>query len=276
MPIRFACPECHQRLSVPVEKADQDVKCPRCRRIVQVPGGSSGAERELPERRGGESADAWPAPAPASAADSASWAGGRGPAGAAAGDDQTVRVPRRVVYLQGFLLGLVALVFYVFGMVVGSSSRSESGGAPAQPCTISGTIQYEDSARQAVPDASSVVLVVPLAARPDQKAAAAGLRVSDPAPGGAHPGVAMIRSLGGDYGRVDRRGRYRLRVTAPGRYYLLVISQHAVRTAGLQPDAGDLAQIGRYVVPATSLLDDQQYTWQELRIRADTTFDCTF
>jgi len=70
-----------------------------------------------------------------------------------------------------------------------------------------------------------------------------------------------------------------LRVTAPGRYYLLycqVISQHAVRTADLQPDAGDLAQIGRYVVPTTSLLDDQQYTWQEIQIRADTTFDYTF
>ncbi len=191
-------------------------------------------------------------------------------------DSQTVSVPRRIVYLQGFLLGIVALVFFVFGMIVGSGSRSESGPPPFQPCTISGTVLYEDSAHQAIADESSIVIIVPLASRPDQKAAVEGLRPSDPEPGETHPSVAVIRSLGGDYARVDRRGRYRLRVTTPGRYHLLIVSRHAKRADGQQPQATDLAQIGRYFVPATSLLDSQQYTWKEMRIRDDIELNYTF
>ena len=191
-------------------------------------------------------------------------------------DWQMVSVPRRVVYLQGFLLGIVALVFFVFGMIVGSGSRSESGPPRSQPCTISGMVLYKDSARQALPDESSIVIIVPLASRPDQKAAVGWAASSDPEPGETHPSIAVIRSLGGDYARVDRRGKYRLRVTTPGRYYLLIVSHHARRADGQQPQAGDLAQIGRYFVPATSLLDSQQYTWKEMRIRDDIEFNCTF
>ena len=87
--------------------------------------------------------------------------------------------------------------------------------------------------------------------------------------------MAVIRSLGGDYARVDRHGKYRLRVTTPGRYYLLIVSQHAKRESGQQPQASDLAQIGRYFVPATSLLESQQYTWKEMRIRDNTGLDWT-
>ena len=36
-----------------------------------------------------------------------------------------------------------------------------------------------------------------------------------PHPAKTHPSIAVIRSLGGDYARVDRRGKYRLRVTTP-------------------------------------------------------------
>jgi hypothetical protein len=147
---------------------------------------------------------------------------------------------------------------------------------PAQPCTVSGTVLYADGARQSLPDEASIAIILPLATRPDQKAAVEGLRVTDPEPGEDHPGMAVIRSLGGDYARVDRRGKYRLRVTTPGRYYLLIVSHHARRESHEQPQPSDLAQIGRYFVPATSLLDNQQYTWKELRVRADMEFNCTF
>lgn len=276
MPLRFACPQCRQRLSVPLEKAHQDVKCPRCRQVVRVPAESTGG---VPAPSFGPAGQP-PVPSLIAAAeavdDSVPAVNVSEPDTASPSDWQMVSVPRRVVYMQGFLLGIVALVFFVFGMIVGSGSRSESGLPRSQPCTISGTVRYEDGARQARPDESSIVIIVPLASRPDQKAAAEGLRLQDSTPGETHPSMAVIRSLGGDYARVDRHGKYRLRVTTPGRYYLLIVSHHARRESGQQPQANDLAQIGRYFVPATSLLEDQQYTWKEMRIRDDTSFDYTF
>ncbi|MHB0955732.1 MAG: hypothetical protein ACYC0X_05065 [Pirellulaceae bacterium] len=187
-----------------------------------------------------------------------------------------VWIPRRVIYLQGFLLGLVALLFFVFGMVVGNRSDSGAAVSPGQPCTVAGLVLYDSAERRSGPDEDSAVLIVPLASRPDQKATVEGLRPRDPDPGDEHSGIALIRSLGGDYARVDRSGRFRLRVTAPGRYYLLIVSRHTRRDEGEQPQGKDLAQIGRYVVPATSLLENQRYAWQELWVREDCEFAHTF
>src|SRR5205823_15025932 len=37
MPIRFACPHCHQKLSVGARKAGMTADCPRCKRVLTVP-----------------------------------------------------------------------------------------------------------------------------------------------------------------------------------------------------------------------------------------------
>jgi hypothetical protein len=37
MPIRFACPQCRQKLSVSTRKAGQTADCPRCRRTLTIP-----------------------------------------------------------------------------------------------------------------------------------------------------------------------------------------------------------------------------------------------
>jgi hypothetical protein len=190
--------------------------------------------------------------------------------------ESSVTVPRRYVYYQGFLLGAVALGFFVFGLMVGGHSGPDLPGAPLQPCTITGEILYGTSAQRASADAGARVIVVPQAARPDQKAAAAGLRPDDPAPADGHVGVALLRSLGGDVDSVDERGHFRCRVPSPGRYYMLVISRHAKRPEHEALAGRDLAQIGRYISPAANLLESQQYTWQELRVRGDCTFEHRF
>ena len=176
MPIRFTCPQCRQRLSVPSEKDESG------REVPSVPPGCAGPGR-VHRRRAGTAARTReqarrsnPSLPPTEVDDAVQAVDVGEPDTASRSDSQTVSVPRRVVYLQGFLLGIVALVFFVFGMIVGSGSRSESGPPPFQPCTISGTVLYEDSARQTIPDESSIVIIVPLASRPDQKAAVEGLR----------------------------------------------------------------------------------------------------
>lgn len=181
------------------------------------------------------------------------------------------------MYYQGFLLGAVALSFFVFGMVVGSRSEPAVPGAVLQPCTISGEIRFAAAGGSgASSDEGARVIVVPQAVRPDQKAAASGLRPGDAEPTEDHVGVALLRSLGGDVASVDDRGRFQCRVPSPGRYYILVISRHAKRPEQAALEGRDLAQIGRYISPAATLLDAQKYTWQELRVRGDCTFEHQF
>lgn len=275
MPTRVFCPECHQRLSVDAHDVGRPIKCPRCRRIIRVPVVASGTE----DVAGRSDAPAGAEPPLVLVSGPSS----HGPAGSTSvrprvTDDGAGRVlvPRAVVACQGLLLGGVALVFFIFGLIVGGHSRPSAEDTPGAPVTVSGTVRYTDATRQAVPDTSSCVLLLPVATRPDQKAAAEGLRPRDAAPEGAHPSVAAIRAIGGDVARVDRRGRYRLRAAAPARYFLLIVSRHARRREGEPPAARDLAELGRYVLPATTLLENQQYLWRELPVRADLRVDHTF
>jgi hypothetical protein len=190
---------------------------------------------------------------------------------------QRVSIPRYVLYSQGFLLGVVALAFFVFGLIVGGRSGIQSAELSTHsPCTVTGSILFDDATDAALPDEGSVVILLPVARRPDEKIAADGLQPAAPAPQDDHPGVTMLRGLGGDYARVDRRGRFQVRATTTGRYFLLVISRHRQRDANEHPKANELAQLGRYVIPATQLLGQSRYQWQEVLLRADRQHNVTF
>jgi len=190
--------------------------------------------------------------------------------------EQHVWLPRRVVYIQGFLLGAVALLFFVFGLIVGSrSTRDNQSGAPGQPCVVSGTVVAEGPAGESMPDAGSVVILLPATARPDQKASAKGLLPQDKDPEDDHPSLSVIRQLGGDFAKADRRGQFRLRAPSAARYYLLVVSRARQRSDDEPPASRDLAQIGRYFSSASDLLGRQKYQWTELLIHKDRDVDVT-
>jgi hypothetical protein len=185
-------------------------------------------------------------------------------------------VPRSVIFAQGLLLGAVALVFFVLGLIVGTRSQDAQHPTRSSSYAVTGTVRWTDETRQVVPDAASRVIILPVVVRPDQKAGVEGFRPRDAEPDDTHPAVAMIRSIGGDTGPVDHLGRYRVRVPAPGRYFLLILSRHARRPVGEPPQARDLAELGRYFVPATNLLEDQQYLWREIQLRGDLRLDHKF
>ena len=274
MPIRFTCPNCQQRLSVSTQKSGRDVKCPTCRHVVRVP-----SETSPPNHAATQTSDAI-----AAALDQLKVADQESELvyaseeedGASPPDNRMVSVPRRVLYFQGFLLGAVALVFFIFGLAVGSRSSRVIPAAEHRPCTVSGTVLFENAAEQGLPDDGSVAVVLPVSTRPDQKAVADGLAPTDPPAEETHPGFTVIRGLGGDYARIDQRGRYRLRVPAPGRYYLLIVSKNVPRPESNQPKARDLAEIGRYLLPPTRILGSQQYHWKEILLREDQQFDIEF
>ena len=275
MPIRFACSNCQQALSVPDDKAESEVKCPRCHRVVTAPTTDQGPlpppssdvgsnASELPpyeqftvERSDSELVYAADEPSTIHTPE----------------DQQLVAVPRRIVFIQGFLLGAIAIVFFIFGVVVGSHSTDQNAANIPRSCQVTGVITYTNSAGKAIPDADSVVLLLPVARRPDPKIPVQGLRISDRAPGPEHTSVIALRDVGGAYTRADDRGRFALRVPNVGRYFMLVVSQHAKRGEDVQPKTRDLAQIGRYLLPASDLIGQQRYSWLELNLRDDRSLD---
>ncbi len=279
MPIRFTCLGCGKRLSAGSHKAGQQAKCPICRQIQLVPDvNAADSERPPPPP---PTADV-PKISTVNSAGSRPWDTSdeivysvpedrradrtKEPAG-----DQTITVGRHIVYLQGVLLSLVALVFFVFGIIVGthSSNRSNVRGT-RRPCTVSGQVTVQDARGHAVPDSGCTACLVPTSAYPETKFAATAFRPGSASLPRDRSAAELVRQLGGDFVRTDSGGRYQLRVPSPGRYYLLVISHHAFRAADESPSPRDLAQMGRYFLPVTDLLDDHKYSWQVLQLRSVT------
>jgi hypothetical protein len=189
----------------------------------------------------------------------------------------SVAVPRRVIYLQGFLLGAVAMVFFIFGLIVGSrSSNSNPRAMLGSPCVVRGQIAYSDEQKIERVDDGSLVVLVPASTRPAEKILVEGMKIDDPPPAPGDRCVAAIRDLGGGLARVDAQGRYRIRVPGPGRYHLLIVSRHARRADDIQPQPQDLAEMGRYFVPAIELLGRQRFEWREVLIEEDRQIDITF
>jgi hypothetical protein len=183
-----------------------------------------------------------------------------------------VSVARRVVYLQGFLLGAVALGFFVFGVIVGTrSTPSDAVVGGRGPFTVTGSVHYRDAQGQRQPDVGSLLCILPAGQQPEQQwRAEAWEHLQQEAAGAVDQAVtAELKALGGDWTRADAQGRYRLRVPAGGHYFLLVISRHAQREPDSSLKRRDLAEIGRYFLPPTALLDQQDYQWQKLLVRQD-------
>lgn len=273
MPVRFHCLHCHQRLSVSSGQREEQVKCPRCQQWVRVPAAAADREANETSGRGPEGIDSFPELAWQEEAAGSERA--RPPS--SHGIPPTVRVPRSVLYTQGFLLGAIALIFFVFGLIVGSRSQRElSVGHGSSPATVSGIISHQNQQDARTPDVGSVIILLPVATRPDEKASASELAPDAPKPVPDHAALAMIRSLGGDYARADAQGRYRVRAASTGRYFLLVISNQTRRPENEYPAANDLARLGRYFVPATELLGSHRYELKELRLWEDRHVNVTF
>lgn len=288
MPIRFACEHCGARLSVSSRKAGARAKCPKCQESIAVP---TPEEDERPSESAAEKQEA------------------EGPADQREAedpfsqflvyDDETelvyatedeeetpyaedvpvdptkVAVPRRILYMQGVLLGVVAVVCFALGVIVGHSTSGPSDDdIVAQPCVITGKVALGNGGDATTPDEGAVVIVVPQDEHPDQKANMDGLRPQDLQPDEEHPGLLAIQSIGGDYARADQNGRFQLRVRDRGEYFLFVISANRSRSGDMQPN--DLAQIGRFFQLTPDLLGGNDYRWQEETIRRDRELNFVF
>ncbi len=301
MPVRFACPHCRQKLSVSSRKAGREADCPRCGRLLTIPvvvepaplaadtATAPHAAAHVPEDQTSPPSDHRLPTSdfrpPASefdhddhgefelvfdtSDDSAELA-------AADAHPDLIAVPRMVLYLQGGLLAVVAVVSFALGLIAGGAFSG--GAAPSQPraCTLEGTINYAAGNRH-LPDPGAVVAVIPESGvRPQRKAPVSGLRPDDATPDENHHGIAILRELGGDYGRTDDRGRFQVRVPDRGKYLVLVVS--SMRDVRDLDDisTADLVKLGPFFDNAAGLLGRHEYRLTSEVVRSDRQLNVVF
>ena len=192
-------------------------------------------------------------------------------------NDQTVIIRRSVIYLQGTLLGLVALVAFAFGILfAGGDNESGPQDDTAEPSILTGKLTYDEPDRQGEPDIGSVAIILPVDHRPDEKISPDGLRPDEPPPDPDHESVSAIRGLGGAYARADFEGVYELEIPRSGRFFVLFISGAQERADVEFHRREDLAQLGRFFVRPTKLLGKNQYQWREQSVHGNQVLDHRF
>lgn len=289
MPIRFACEHCGVRLSVSSRKAGRPAKCPKCKAALTIPGPARDATKRPvadavshPDDRSDVESEGEDDPFAQFIVydDDAELVYGSDDQddgfAATPVDPEKVAVPRSVLYLQGALLGVVALSCFVLGLLVGGGSGGGDGADDQpKPCQISGRVALSEGGLSTSPDEGAVAIVVPQGVHPEKKAEILGLRPNDMEPSPDHEGLATIRAIGGDYTRTDPEGRFQLNVPDTGVYFVLVIS--AARTqSNSDPPNEVLAQIGRFFVLTPDFFEGHAYHWQAETVRGDRELNVVF
>jgi len=303
MPIRFICEQCGQKLSVSSRVAGRRVKCPKCKETIKIPSESTTEEKE-PAAVSEESAhDASASGESTSDASESNLNFNENPFAQFAVYDRDddwiyeedlefespkderpldttkLAVSRNILYMQGALLGIVAIGCFIFGIVVGMATAPRGAGENDGPiaCVIKGKLAYRDDGND-VPDEGAVIIVLPQDARPDPtaKVPVDTLRPDVTPPAEDDLALRQIRELGGEYTRANEDGEYELRVPDRGAYFVLFLSRNARLDDNEHPEPGDLAQMGRYFLPPAQLIGTNRYQWRDETVRRDRTLNTLF
>jgi hypothetical protein len=161
-----------------------------------------------------------------------------------------------------------ALAAFAMGMLAGGTAGPHVPAAP-QSSVLRGKVTFTADGQQ-LPDEGAAIAVIPESApRPDEKASLSGLRPGDPSPGESHPGVAILRDLGGGYARADAAGRFEIRLPDRGRYLVLVIShEKRARSAG-EIRTADILKLGPYFENVSDLLAERRYQLTTETVRGE-------
>jgi DNA-directed RNA polymerase subunit RPC12/RpoP len=294
MPIRFACPRCSQKLSVSSRKAGTTAECPRCKHQIQIPSvPQREADSDVSAPSGSLPKDSvgTPAALPEFGRDDASNLYSQ-----FAFDDDSelvyesdepvedvganvdydrVAVPRYVLYAQGALLGIIGLICFAFGVMVGGSVFTRHEPAGPHPVRVSGSVSYARGTRNSA-DASAVIVVLPQTEQLDERAPTAGLRPDAAPPKPDDRGLEIIRTIGGAYARADEQGRFDVELPDRGKYFILVLSANAKRKASATPATEDILKMSRYFEDAADFLGRNRYQWTGETLLSDRRLNVVF
>ncbi|MEZ6106546.1 MAG: hypothetical protein R3B96_10620 [Pirellulaceae bacterium] len=255
MAIRFQCPHCQGKLKVGSHKAGAKKKGPLCGGELVVPQPTA-EESAVDAATEGSSEDAFLDAIVVDASqirvDRASPV--RGPHRT----DAPLELPRRVVYAVGGLLVVVAMFFFMFGVLVGrvtvQRGQTRQVLPPARTKTIlTGTVHRREN-NQREPDAGSVVIIMPLDMSPETTVEGSKLNPSN-FTGTNMPEAQLLRTFGGDVVGVDSQGRFRTTLAAGRSYQILVVSKNV--TSDAPADRRLRALWGDLFVPVEPLVGSQ-------------------
>lgn len=175
-----------------------------------------------------------------------------------------ITLPRRVVYFQAAMLGLIATTFFIFGLMVGSLTANNGYEPEIVSCRVSGQVVYNDDGIERS-DSGAVVLLISTVNRPTERLN----------PGSIHPDsfvplendvITTIHELGGAITRTDSAGSFNFEVDSPAKYELIVISKN--KPGGTALSKRQMAAISTYFSPVENLRAKKAVHLDTLKIDA--------
>jgi hypothetical protein len=313
MSLRFACPNCHQKLSVSLDKAGRKTTCPKCKHpmvVPQAPPHGSASAIHAPAK-----AQELVGPPPASVTGPADAPSAIGPAELPAAissepapipsfdqfevyDDDTeiiydtdqpanlpggapnlgdrISLPRWTIYVQGGLLALLSFFCFLIGLIAGGLGSGSGGGGSTGPkmADLYGHVTYELAQRQTGDD-GALIIALPQKSVPDEKAPTVDLFPPNAVAPPTHRGIEIIRILGGGVQRADATGNFKLSLPK-GDYFVLVVSNIQDRPPSQTIPTGHVAEMGRFLEQPKDLIGKRKYRWEKVTLKTNQRFDVSF
>lgn len=175
---------------------------------------------------------------------------------------QKISLPRRIVYFQAALLGVIATTFFVFGMMVGTLTSRNQMEQELGDCTVSGRVVWDSDGRR-IGDQGAVVLLLPLDKVPDRRLN----------PNSIHPDqfepidnsvIESILELGGAVVRTNSSGDFDVQVNSPAKYSLVVVSHHQTTNRPLEKK--EMAALSSYFRPVDDIRSGKSVHVQAIRL----------
>lgn len=175
-----------------------------------------------------------------------------------------------MVYFQAAMLGLIATIFFIFGMMVGSlTSNASQEVNPRFDCRVLGSVAYRSDGDLRA-DEGAVIFLLPQGQKPDERFP--GKLVNpDTFKALDNSAIDRIHELGGTVVRADQNGQFDVVVDAVRGvgvgYYMLVVSNN-VRGIDTEPMSKEqVAAIGTFFIPVEDVVEDRSFYW--LKLTAD-------
>ena len=251
--IKFRCSSCDKPLSIGRRKAGAKVTCPKCKASIVVPLDS---ELEDPEDSREnpfgefEVYDEFDEPELIYEEDSA---GRKNDKPALNG---RISISRKLVYFQGALLGIVAIVFFLLGLIAGSTDSTPSSQKNSRS-NVRGRVLLANN----TVDEGAVVFLLPSGSGPETRFETEELLVGRSFTS-SNPEVPLIRRFGGNVSTVNQAGQFQLSVKPNREYSLVIISANGTRTGELDPDLH--SEVGHYFTSLDDLTEGRSFFFKKV------------
>ncbi len=175
---------------------------------------------------------------------------------------QTITLPRRIVYFQAALLGIIATTFFVFGMMVGTLTSRYSVQPEIIDCEVNGTVSIQTEEGR-VGDAGAVVMLLPANRTPERRMNPRTIHPDD-FDSTDNPIITTIQELGGAIVRTNAEGKFSVVVDSPNKYDVIVVSKNSATDGSFTKK--QMATVSTYFMPVETLRDGKAIYTSTIRV----------